>query len=660
MYFVNRDVERETAVRAVEEWQGRHRPLVLSVSGPGGLGKTELAYVLARKLRERFPDGVLTVDLDELRVGGEFDPGDALNHLLDSLGVESAAVARPYNARCRQYWRKTADSRLIVVLDNARYASEIIPLLPASGNSLVIVASHGPLYDLEAGAAVPLALPPLEHDKSLELLELLVQDQRLAADPEAAHAVVRLCDGLPAALHVAGQWVRSHPLRPLQRLISQLRSQFDEAGVPKVERVWDAAYRDLPPDAALLYRLLAVHPGPVFTQESATALLGRGEEACEEALEELGRAGLIDLRFAGLEEGARMRLPGPLLAHARRRAQEDGAQDDALAAQARLILWTVRQAQRADEFAAGRRLWVAERAKEVDGAPDVLLEDPRAAADDRGRAKRAAGAMRWLHANRHVLFACVRTAHARGLDAEVVALCEPLWTYALDHPRRSDVVETFRLGVDSAVRCGQVAWIVRMRCQLARHLWEAGELEDARREVDGVMAAAGLLGRSGDERKLVASAVETRGMLSSTSGDWRAASEDFARSREIHTAIGNAYGVALQTYRLGQAAMELGELEEAERLLAEAHAGMKDDHRERMTARVGLSLGRTLLRLGRGAEARPLYEQALESARRRGSGTEETRALDALVALAEEEGDEDASRTHRAAADAIRVQNGLD
>jgi hypothetical protein len=43
--------------------------------------------------------------------------------------------------------------RLILVLDNARYASEVLPLLPASGGSLVIVTSHGPLRDLEDGAA---------------------------------------------------------------------------------------------------------------------------------------------------------------------------------------------------------------------------------------------------------------------------------------------------------------------------------------------------------------------------------------------------------------------------------------------------------------------------------------------------------------------------
>ncbi|MFF4175620.1 AAA family ATPase [Streptomyces sp. NPDC001750] len=305
VHFVNREDERERALRAVEEWRGRSRPLVLSLTGPGGLGKTELAFLLARNLRDRFPDGVLTVDLDDYRTGGELDPGEVLAQLLDSLDVPPDLLERQFRARCRQYWKKTADSRLIVVVDNARYASEVVPLLPASGGSLVVVASHGPLYDLEDGAAVDMALPALTDPAATELLELIVRDQRLAADPEAARTMVRLCHGLPAALHVAGRWVRAHRVRPLDRLVADLRSELDEKGVsPGVERVWDTAYRGLSGPAAALYRLLPAHPGPTFTTESATALLGRGPGTGQDVLEELHRAGLLELAPSGGEKRA--------------------------------------------------------------------------------------------------------------------------------------------------------------------------------------------------------------------------------------------------------------------------------------------------------------------------------------------------------------------
>ncbi|MFB9508810.1 hypothetical protein ACFFS2_26740 [Streptomyces aurantiacus] len=269
---------------------------------------------------------------------------------------------------------------------------------------MVIVTSHGPLHDLEAGAAVDPALPPLEERAATELLELIVRDHRPAADPQSARAVVRLCDGLPAALHVAGRWVRTHRLRPLSRILADLQAELDEQGVSGVEHIWDTAYAGLSRPAALLYRLLPHHSGETFRLHSATALSGLAPEACQDAPEELDRAGLRDLRLLSLTEAGRMRVPGPQRGHALRRSRreaQDGqvgeAQDGQMGeAQARLLRWLVRQAQPADRFAAGRRLTVVGLLDPVPGAPDVPLEDPAAAVDDASRAERAERAAQHL------------------------------------------------------------------------------------------------------------------------------------------------------------------------------------------------------------------------------------------------------------------------
>lgn len=663
VHFVNRHDERQRAVRAVEGWRGRSRPLVLSLSGPAGLGKTELARLIARTVLDRFPDGVLSVDLDDFRLDGVLDPGDVLAQLLGSLGVEPHLVEARFKARCRQYWNKTSDAKLALIVDNARYASEVVPLLPASGESAVIVASHGPLYDLEDGAAVDLPLPPLEELAATELLGLIVRDQRLAADPEAVRALVRLCDGLPAALHVAGRWVRAHRLQPLPRLISALQGELDEKGVPGVERIWDTVYGGLSRPARLLYRLLPHHPGTTFTLDSATALLGLGQEVCQEALEELDRGGLLDLRDVPGAESDRLRLPGPLRAHALRRScrdAEDAEDGEVAAAQTRVLRWYVRQAQRADRFSAGPRLIVAEVFDSVPGAPDAPLEDPQGSADDGVRAERAERASRWLYEERHTLFECVRLAYERGLDAEVVALSEPVWTYALDHPHQSDVVKVFRLAVAAAVRHGQnAAWLVRTRCQLARPLWESGELSDSERELVAADAALGLLGDSKSDGKLRASLIESWGMLDGARGEWRAAADAFARSREVHVAISNPYGVMLQTYRTGEARAELGELETAHRLLSEAHAAAMALKRERMTGRTAFALAGVLRRLGRTDEARRLYEQSLQGACSRRSGFDQARIHDAMAQLEEAAGRSPEAGEHRAAAQDIRRRNGL-
>jgi tetratricopeptide (TPR) repeat protein len=458
---------------------------------------------------------------------------------------------------------------------------------------------------------------------------------------------------------VAGSWIREHQLRPLPRLLEDIRSQLADSGVPVVEQVWDAVCNGLPENAGLLYRLLGEHPGPTFSRASATALIGLGPEMCDEALEHLGRAGLVDLRAALQDRGAAMRMPELLRAHARRRARQDLDPGVIELAQTRVLRWLTRQGQRADLFAAGERLIVGQAIGPMPGAPDLPLEDPREAVGEE-RAERALRAGRWLNEERHTLFACVRLAHARAQYPLVVALCEPVWTYALDYPHQSDVVEVFRLGVDSAVRAQDVSGMVRMRCQLARWLWEAGRTGEAGAELGNAVAALTMLGNTDKDTKLRASAIEFRGMFRSMQGDWVSAAADFVRSRELHTSISNSYGVMLQTYRLGQAQAKLGDNEAALDLLTDAHDKATALGRERVAARTGFALGHVLRACGRAAEARRFYQEALDGARRRCSGFDEARALDALAELADEQGHADEAERHRSSSAVIRRRNGAE
>lgn len=658
VHFVNRIEELERARRAVTDPRDRSRALTIVLSGPAGTGTTELANEIAREVADEFPD-VFCTDLDDHRLNGELDVADVLAQLLCSLGVEPVFIMASFKARCRQYWAKTAERKFLLILDHARYASEVTSLLPASAESVVIVTSHGPLYDLDAGAALTLSVPPLDGAASAELLGRIVGDGRLTSDPEAAQGVVGLCGGFPAALRIAAGWIRSHQLRPLSKLLADLESELTDNGVPVVERVWSAACRDLSGNAGLLYRLLSEHPGPVFSRESAAALLGLGPAACDEALEELGRVGLADLREArkGLE--ARFRMPELLRGHARRMSRRDISPAEVARARERVLRWFARQAQRADLFAAGGRLIVGATVMTAEDTPDAFLGDTSNADGGQDRSERALLARRWLTREHRALFACVRMAHACELDELVVALCEPLWTYALDHAHQSEVTEIFRLGVDSAVRSGHVAGMVRMRCQLARRLWESGREEEAAQELRGALAGAGLLGEEKRDTKLRASVIEFRGMLSSVRGDWVSAASDFAESCEVHRSIENGYGVLLQTYRLGEAQAALGDAEGARLLLAEAHDKAVELERDRLAARTGFALGHVLREIGRPGEARPLYQEALNGARSRGSAFDEARILDAFADLADQENNSDEAGAYRAAAAVIRRRNGL-
>ncbi|MGC0416062.1 tetratricopeptide repeat protein [Embleya sp. AB8] len=639
-HFVDREPEQARVFRAAAEWAGQSRPLCVALSGPAGIGRTELAFRLARALRQDPNDDVLHLDLDDLRRDGVVEVADALGDLLRSLGVRPEFLEHSFKARCRQYWTHTDGRRLVVVLDNARYGAEIVPLLPVSAASVVIVVSHGPLHDLEPGAAVELTVSPLDDGHARDLLQRLVADPRLAAEPEAAEGLVRLCSGLPAALHVTGRWLRRHRLRPLSRLLADLTTELHEKGLPEVEAVWDAAYRGLGPDGALLYRLLGDDPGWDFTPQAAIALLGRGEDAGYAALEELDAAGLVEVR------GEHRRLSELLRAHARRRARQDGGGPERVDGRRRIVRWYLRQAQSADAVAAGPRLTLAEPVPPVPGAPDLEFADKAAAA-------------RWLEAERHALYACVRIAYAAGLDAEAWALCEPLWTHFLDHRHYADVLDAFGKGVAAAQRAGHPRALIRMRCQLARPLWEQGDFAAAERELGQALTAHAALGSmTDDDRKLGASAVEFRGMLHSARGDWAGAAADFEASREVHRAIDNRYGVLLTTYRLGEAVAALGDPAQAAELLEEARDMAIDQNRARMTARTGFALGKALHALGRNTEARPLYDFSLTAARKRGAHADEARILDALAEVATAEGDEAGARAHREAAHTIRAAGG--
>ncbi|MFE7459613.1 regulator [Streptomyces sp. NPDC057554] len=656
-HFVDRESEGAQIYAGLEEWTAPDRPFPVVLWGPAGLGRTELALRTARTLHARTGARVLSADLDRFRLRGELDVGDVLGQLLNSLGVE--ALAPQFDARCRQYRRMTAGEPLIVVLDNVRYASEVEPLLPPSGAALVLVVSRGPLHDLADGTALEIALSPFPEPVALELLSLLVRDRRLTGDPAAAGELARLCSGLPAALRAAGAWVRRNPLLPLPRLLAELTEQFREKGITEVESLWDETYRELPPTSALLYRLLAGVPDISLTREAAAALLGLGGDACDDALQELNRAGFLDIRDLLHREDGRVRLPEWLGDHARRRARLDAADGELAGAQRRFVRWVLRQSQRADRFAAGRRLTVAEEVPPVEGAPDALLEDPETAVDATVAEARKLRAARWLYDERHTLFACVRLAAARDWDDETWMLGEPVWTFFLDHPHQADVTEVFRTTTEAAVRAGNAPAIVRTHSQLARALWQSGRTEEAGEALDRAAAGARLLGGSERDAKLRASVVEFRGTLNGVRGDWAAAARDFEESRALHRAVPNPYGEMLLTYRLGEARLKLGDAGAAVDLLGLAHRTAQELGRVRMTGRTGLALGRALRLAGRTGEARTHIEAALTAARARNSDIGTAGVLDALAQVAEDEGDAQEAEEHRSAAAELRGRHGL-
>ncbi|MFC7218580.1 hypothetical protein ACFQLX_10435 [Streptomyces polyrhachis] len=651
VHFENRRAEQELVDRATAGPPSRPGPRVVSLTGIAGIGKTALGFHLARRRAEDYPDGVLYLDLDDLRREGVVELADALGELLGGLGVDPQWLGRGFAARSKQYWTLTRGKRLLVVVDNARYGTEAAPLLPASAASLVIVTSRAPLHDLP-GIAAEVPVGPLTAEDGVRLLHRLVDGPRLTAEPQAAAELAGSCGGLPAALHVAAQWVRRHPRRALSRLVAELTRELREKGIPVVEAVWDAAYADLGGLAARLYRLLAHHPGPTVTTLEAAALLGAGPtgggeagestavEQAEDALEELETAGLLERR------GPEHRMHALLRGHAARRAHHADPQGAERAAALRtLIRWYRRQAARADLLAAGPRMTFAALPEALPGVPDVEFTDPPAA-------------LRWLAERRLPLHACVRLAFDDGRYEDAWALAEPLWTHFLDHRHYADATDAFRTAVAAADRAEEPRAMARTRCQLARALWEQERYEEAAEQLGRALGIAETLGDGTNERKLTASVTEFRGNLRLAVGDLDAAARDFEAARRVHQEIGNAYGVLLQTYHLGQTALRGADYGHAAELLAQAHRMAAGQRRERMTARTAFALGRALRGAGRPTEALAPLRTALAGACARGSTADEARVREELAALLGELDEPQEAAEHRAAARLLAERHG--
>src|SRR5262249_22050478 len=149
-------------------------PVTLAVvSGTAGVGKTALALHWAHGVAHHFPDGQLYVNLRGFDPGQRpLDPARALQGFLESLGTPAARVPVDLDGRAAAYRSLLHGKRVLVVLDNARDADQVRPLLPGSPGSLVVVTGRDqltPLIATEGTRPVPLDL--LSTVESGELLD---------------------------------------------------------------------------------------------------------------------------------------------------------------------------------------------------------------------------------------------------------------------------------------------------------------------------------------------------------------------------------------------------------------------------------------------------------------------------------------------------------
>ena len=385
------------------------RPLPIGIiAGVAGVGKTGLVLHWGHRARHRFPDGQLYADLRGYDAHQEpLPPAAVLDGFLRALGVPGDQVPGGLDERAALFRSVLHGRQMLIVLDNARTPEQVRPLLPGSSTCLVLVSSRDRLDDLVAREGARLyALDVLGQIDAGDLLSRMAGDHRI--EPATADRIAALCDRLPLALRIAAARLAVHPHHTAADLADRLADEQRRlAELSQAHRGVRASfalsYSALPARAALLFRLLGLLDAADAAAWTAAALLGGPEQEAEDLLDQLVRAGLLEVAGRDRAGQVRYRLHDLMRLYARERglAADGCAERDAAAGRF-----------------FGTALHLAERADRCLGNPFVFpLYDaaPRLGPDDTVVRRVLDGPVAWFEAERTLLAGAVAQAARLGM-----------------------------------------------------------------------------------------------------------------------------------------------------------------------------------------------------------------------------------------------------
>ena len=617
---------------------------ICAVSGTAGVGKTALAVHWAHRVAERFPDGQLYVGLRGFdQDGAALDPRQALHGFLDAFGVPPARIPEDLTAQTGLFRSLLAGKRVLVVLDNARSAEQVRPLLPGSPGCLAIVTSRDQLAGLIAteGARL-LALDLLTVTDARELLARRLGADRVAAEPEAVNDIIAACARLPLALAIAAARAAASPSFPLAAISAELReatSALDPFGggdrATDVRAVFSWSYRALSAAAARMFRLLGLHPGPDIAVGAAASLAAVPPGQARALLAELSRAHLLAEHMPG-----RYALHDLLRVYASELAHGHDDQDARATAVHRLLDHYLHTASN-----AAPRL-DAYQSTELDRPQPGVITVEHASAED---------AVRWFDDERAALLAAVRLAATAGLDAHCWRLAWTLTTFLGRRGYSQDQITALQTGLAAARRSGDTAGQAHALLGLGRGYARAGRLHDADRHFrDGLR----LFDEIGSHFNIRASAHSGLAWLAEK---WQRHADGLShslRALELYRAAGNERVELLVLNDVGYAHALLGNYEQAlsccERALA---AGQEFGEHDWVKATLH-SLGYIHHRLGHYQQAIAYYERSIELCRELADRYDEAETLVNLGDVYESAGD--LVQARRAWLQALRIFEEID
>jgi DNA-binding SARP family transcriptional activator/tetratricopeptide (TPR) repeat protein len=584
--------------------EGRHPNAVVisAIGGMAGIGKTTLAVHWAHRIAHRFPDGQLYVNLRGFDpTGSAMPPDEAVRLFLDAFGVPAQRVPSGLDAQVGLYRSLLAERRVLVLLDNARDTEQVRPLLPGNPDCLVIVTSRNRLSGLVAiDGAQPLTLDLLPADEARAFLAHRAGKRRAAAEPEAVDEIVARCAGLPLALAIVAARAVTHPGFPLSAIAAELRENHgsldafagdDDASDARAVFSW--SYRALSPEAARLFRLLALHPGPDIALPAAAGLAGLPVRRARALLGELTRAHL-----AVEDRPGRFSCHDLLRSYASELVRATESEQERHAAVHRMLDHYLRTT----DAAALRFSPHRERIALPPPVPDASPEDPAG----QGRA------VAWFRAERRVLTALVGQAAATGFDGHAWRLAWAVDLFLDRHGLWHDQEAAHRTALAAAERAGDRSGQAHAHRALGAAHDRLGRPDLGRAHMESALGLFTGLGDAVGQGRTHRSLA----FLSNRLGRHGQALHHYDLALELYRSAGHRPGPAWVLNEVGWTHILLGEHEQALERCGRSLALHRENGDPNGEAAAWDSLGYAHHHLGRYDEALSCYGHALGIYRR--------------------------------------------
>jgi tetratricopeptide (TPR) repeat protein/transcriptional regulator with XRE-family HTH domain len=523
-----------------------------AIGGMAGIGKTAFAVHAAHQLASQFPGGQIFLPLHGHTPGQQpVDPADALASLLVTAGVAAAQIPPGLEARMALWRDRLARQQLLLVLDDAVGSEQVLPLLPGTGKSLVLVTSRRHLSALDDATAI--SLDTLADEEAAGLLIRLAGRPELSAGDPGVREITRLCGYLPLAIGMVARQLRHHPAWSAAGRAADLSAAMDRLELMATENLsvaaaFDLSYADLSPQLQRLFRRLGLHPGTEVDGYAAAALDGTEPAVTSRHLEALYDQYLL----IELTKG-RYRMHDLIREHARALANRLDPDRDQEVATTRLLDYYQHAAARAGAL-------IARQTRPSPAAADSSIP---AAVPDLAESEQA---LAWARAERACLLACLDHAIGTSQHARVVALTAALAGLLRADGPWAEAVIRHEAAIQAARHLGDQLGEANALCDLGVVRWLAGDYPVA---VQADEQALGIYRELGN-RLGEANALHNLAAVRRMTADYPAAAEADEQALCIYRDVGNRVGQANALLDLGTVQLVTGDYPAAAEALEQA------------------------------------------------------------------------------------------